>query len=782
MWCRLVILFIFAACSLSATELKIAFVADGRAEEVAFLRKGMERELTDLLEGEIELVFSDEELFVGTNTRVSVEKALTAAMNDPEWDMIITLGAISSFAATQKTTLTKPTYAPFILSVDLQQVPLTEQLTSGVRNLNYLSFQESFSEWFSMFQKLTRAKRVAIVGRETIEEAIFAFQRKLEVLEKEYNTELSFVPLGIDGSFEVENIPSNVEGIFLIAFPIPGQDSMHKMAQELVERKIASMSIVATPYIEEGFLMSLAPKSSLKRLFRRVALNVQRALQGQDLANFPVFVDTSLQLSLNMDTARELNIQIPFDLYVDATIVQDETKEWSKPFSLQDAVILGLQQNTPLAAKWREVTAGMELVQVAKSELKPKVDLGGFFRVIDFDRAQFSPGIDTQTLVTGLINGRQMIYSNSLIGNYCIERFLQKARLSDFHSTYLDTVFQIASAYLEVLQRMTVTRIQRNNLDLTRSNLLLAQQRVRVGIARASEIYRWETQISENRTSLIRASFQVKQAQTTLNRLLNLDQTEKLQFVDVPIGGEGWLFQPEWFATRFNNDQALERLNEFTVAIGSQVNPKVYELLALVQARKEELGVRDRDFYAPDVFLGGNLTERAYRAGAGTASPKVNNIDWGVELSVQYRFYDGGGKMARFLRAKEELLRTQFELENLYEVIEESIRKSVFQVTSSYAAIDLTKEALVAAQKNLSLITNSYSQGTTQIIDLLDAQNQVLVAELRHTNAMYGFLLDYVALQRQMGLFDFLMDEQERKYYKKELDSYVQRFSCLDIQ
>ncbi len=60
----------------------------------------------------------------------------------------------------------------------------------------------------------------------------------------------------------------------------------------------------------------------------------------------------------------------------------------------------------------------------------------------------------------------------------------------------LDIAQQTATAYLNVLRAKTFERVQKDNLQLTRSNLELARVRRQIGVSGPAEVYRWESQMA----------------------------------------------------------------------------------------------------------------------------------------------------------------------------------------------------------------------------------------------------------------------------------------------
>ena len=61
-----------------------------------------------------------------------------------------------------------------------------------------------------------------------------------------------------------------------------------------------------------------------------------------------------------------------------------------------------------------------------------------------------------------------------------------------------------------------------------------------------------------------------------------------------------------------------------------------------------------------------------------------------------------------------------------------------------------------AAQENFDLVDASYTLGVASILDLLDAQQQLLTAELALADAVYGFLDNLVVAERTLSFYPFV--------------------------
>ena len=123
-------------------------------------------------------------------------------------------------------------------------------------------------------------------------------------------------------------------------------------------------------------------------------------------------------------------------------------------------------------------------------------------------------------------------------------------------------------------------------------------------------------------------------------------------------------------------------------------------------------------------------------------------------------------------RSEIELDELTIQREATQQRIEQRIRSILHQAGASFAAIRLSRDAAEAAHKNLDLVTDSYSQGVVDIITLLDAQNQALVAELVAANSIFDYLIDLMSVQRAVGKFDYYRSPEDRQDFLDRLDAF----------
>ena len=133
----------------------------------------------------------------------------------------------------------------------------------------------------------------------------------------------------------------------------------------------------------------------------------------------------------------------------------------------------------------------------------------------------------------------------------------------------------------------------------------------------------------------------------------------------------------------------------------------------------------------------------------------------------------GGARFLERTQSLEEVARLEAQQSAVSERIEQRVRTALHVAGSSYASIRLAREGADAAGSNLELLSDSYSQGLVSIIDLIDAQNAALVADLSAATAVYDFLVDWVEVERAIGRFSVFMTADGRNDFFDRLEAFV---------
>ncbi|MCP4402170.1 MAG: TolC family protein [bacterium] len=541
--------------------------------------------------------------------------------------------------------------------------------------------------------------------------------------------------------------------------------------------------------VEKGVLATIAPKNDFQRLSRRIALNVQRSLEGEDPGELSVYFlkEGEEQLVINMESARKIDFYPTFATKVDALLLHEEPEDIVRQLTLNDAIHEALEMNLELLSKEQELKAGEENISIANALRLPQFDLSLNGSIINEDRASAMAFGASEQVFSGSAGLTQLIYSDKANANITIQTYLQHNLEDQLEQTTLDITLLAGSAYLNILRAKTLLTIQKDNLKVTNSNLDVARTRVSVGMAGKGELYRWEAELAGSRQDVLDAENSLKQAEFNLNRILHRAQEELFGTAESAMS-DPFLLDENPLVANIDNSRDFTLFRNFAVEMGLENAPELAQIDSAIDAQKRLISSLQREYTIPSVALQGDLTGIFAKGGEGSdgidteglppaladAFSSPDDVGWFIGVGVSLPVFSGGGKRAEHRQAKLELEKLLTDRAVIAEQLEQRIRAYIYQTGNSYEKIRYARDAAEAARKTLDLVTKSYLEGLASILDVIDAQNTTLIAEELVADNMYNFLQDLMNSQRATNRFDFLLSEEERQATWQKFDAYLQ--------
>lgn len=763
--------FLWVPTAQAAKVVTIGIVTDGPIEHISWSPELFKKELLVLTQTDFEVRFPETKQLDGGWSGERIAAALKQLQEDSEVDMVLALGYVSSAIAALSGPLHKPTFAPFVIDAALQGLPRKNN-TSGVRNLNYLSGEANFVRDLRVFKSVAECKKVAVL----IDAASYTAQpdliRRAREVTVSASVELLFIQQKTRNEDLAAQLPPGIDCVVVTELARLDRTAMERLIAALIEKKLPSYSLHDSRLVEQGLLMAEASVTDWRRLARRNALNMHAVIHGEPTERQPVSFKSKRRLTINMATARAIGIFPSFDILHEASLIHAESEPQGRPLSLAAVAIEAVAANLDLRAAALGLEAGQTDVEEAHAGLLPQLNASVDYRQLDSDGAAVISGAVAEQSTTAAITLSQLIYSDSIRANVDIQHYLQDNRRALKRELELDIVLEATTAYLDALKAQTFVHIRREDMKLSRTNLELARDRQRIGVASPAEVYRWETELATSRQELLDAQAQLQQAHDALNRLLH--RPFKEPFIAEPAT----LDDPRLIVSRKElfeyviNERAFELMGDFMIKEGVMASPELMGLEALLAATKRELKTNRRAYWSPTVTLQGEIANVIDENRVAGLAAEGDN-DWSVGLRFSLPLFEGGARRARLSGSQLALDQQRSQRDASRERIEQRIRATLHRIKASYPSIQLSKDAANAASKNLDLVTDAYSRGAVSILDLLDAQNAALVAEESSTNAVFDFLIDLMNLQRSAGGFDFFLDEQGLDSWLKRLQRYI---------
>ncbi|WP_198661674.1 TolC family protein [Lewinella sp. IMCC34183] len=747
------------------SPLRVALLSDASTPAGASLDSLISEELRTLLGTRFDL--SIESRSFGT----AGDSAITRAYR--EADVVIGTGIASSQALLDRGDYPKPTIAAIVVDPTAPR----DSVGSGVPNLTYVRSPFNIERDLDTLARLRDYGQLTVVTTENFREPL---SRQLAGYR---GAEVTVIAARPTAAATEALIPAGTEAVYFtpVTDVLP-HDQAAELLQALNDGGVATMSLLDYPLLELGVLAAYSSEENLSRLPRRVALDVLRITDGIDPATFSTGIeDYNQSLIINMAAARASGIYPSFELMRRSVLLNPVAVESGPVLTLEGAIVEGLARNLGYRIDEYEVALARTDVDVAQADLLPQVGLGTSLTMLDPQTTASSFGLQGRYNWTGAATLSQVILSEPVFANVAIQRLLAEGQEAALEASQLDVVLDVSTAYLNVLQSKEFLRLQNENLNMTRANYDLAVNQRELGAAAATDVYRWESELSLGSINVNDAEAQLAQARYQLNQLLDHDINADFRLP--PFTGQDSLLGVigQTLLPVLNTPRDIERLADFLADEARRNLPSLRQLDLAIAAQERQTKARRRAYYMPQIAVDGQF---GYRIGnyATTALPPEFNFDFAaadrprgtytVAVGANIPIFQGGLRRAQLEQAKLTALQTTAQRENTENQLVQRLYSSVETLVASYRNLRLAREAATTSERNFAIIEDLYRSGAANVTSLIDAQNVVLQSRVNATNLGYQFVADFLTVQRATGSYQFLAEPGEQTEFLQRFLSF----------
>lgn len=773
---------------------KIAVVVDGPAEIYQASTAQLAKEIDALLKGR----YGDWEMpkrpnFVADFTAKGAWQQLQKALNDPQVGLVIGMGMDVARAVGAKNSFSKPVFLPFAVP-ELQRLPKKGE-TSGRHNLAYLSGVVDIKRELAAFVDLTGIKDVGLLLDAHYFDKKGRVQKSLQRLVGKA-ARLRAIPAPGSAREILERIPKGTKAVYLGPLLKMPSREFPGLIRALNERKIATYASQGRVLVEKGALMTIVPDDDMQRRLRKLALYVDSALGGEEPGTFSTDYSSRTVLLLNQETAKKVGVHPTYAQLSDAEMVAETPTPGAKErLGLDQAVAMALKSNLELGATRIEAEIADAVTREATAALYPTAQLrASYSQVVPESSAMLSSARTASW--GGSIN--IPLYTQMAWANRKSKITAQKATDKQIHTKALDIVAQTATAYINVLRAKNAEAINRQNLARIRRNLDMARVRVELGAAGRQEVFRWEIEISEGKANVIRSEAVRQQSGIQLNRLINRP-LETPVAIDSPGADHLGLVVDSRVQPFVKDPFSFGVFREFMAQEAIANAPEIQQLDASLSSVQQLRTGQKRELWIPNLFATISVNHNFYMGGAPKAFSILSGGGqagkgaqpgaapagqapapalefpktpiWNVGVNLAWTAFDYRRNM-RIRQTDGRISQMQRQRAMLVQSIEQRVRSSMHQAGASGEVVALRNQAAKAARENFELVADAYAKGSVGIITLVDAQNQALQTELAAANALYDWLIDFVAAQRASGTFFFLESERDQGNYIARLRDF----------
>lgn len=754
------------------SALKIGIIKDASGDEFETLSNLVKTEISALTKGKSKVIF--EELSADWKLKKAQEN-LQIMLNNPDVDIVVALGFISSEMAAKLQVHPKPIIVTNVLDQKLQNLPLSSNQSTGINNFTWIeSFIRLKSDMLTFSQTFDFNHLAVFIPQELYEEFPIVDQFLTESVQK---FEISIVPVKINEDL-VTQIPPKADAAFVFPLIQHSQTQTMELFTSLNKNKIPSLAVSGIPYLEMGATITFTPQFSFLQLARQVALLVTKVGEGTNLSEIPINMNSKTRTPIvNMASLRQIE-QFPKWSMLDDAILMNVAKIPGEELTLQQAIAQALENNLQNKITNQDLLLAKKDVRIARSNVLPQIEVSGTGVQLSTNLVEASMGQRGEFTVTGSASLKQVIYSEAAFANIALKKLIAENAEQHSRQAALDIVLEVSKAYVTLLFAKNNLQIQNENVNATLQNLEMAKAKEVSGEGSVSDVNRWTSEQNLNRIDLNEAQSNYNAAMYKLNELLNLPISNPITTADSANIGKTIVLNQNILDAFFSDQYLTEKYSDFLISEMFMYSPELQQVINAGRIVDRKKAMHIRRMFLPEIALVGGADQAFIRNGT-IRSPQLpvpyppDDITWNVGVRVSIPIFEGGKKSAETQRATIEQDKIAWQQEDLLNNLEVGIRANVQFLQASYRKQDLSANAARAAEDNFKLIQDAYSQGVVSVVQLIDAQNVMIKTKHLALSAKYQFILDYIKTERLQGKFSFLDDETNQALHTNRLLNYL---------
>ena len=673
-----------------------------------------------------------------------------------ETDIILAFGVINTMMLYQMKSYLKPIIV--LGSINQDFIELAEdQKTSNINNITYLFTPFSYSDDLEAFKSLFEYHKLGIL--------IDAFLLDLFPIREYFNDyfsdkEATFELIPFQKGMDISSSIDEIDAAYIVISYFLDDIEFGRIVSAINQRKLPSLSANGVKDVEKGVLLTFQPEINTAHYFRRIALNVEAIIDGVNPSDLPITIDSNKYLSINFSTATQIDFPLRYSMLGTTNFIEGQASDFKSElsYSIIDIMSGVLEKNLSLSADEKEIQLSEQDVKISKSSYLPNLNASARGLYIDPKIAEISNGENPELSTSGELALQQLLYSEQASAKISIQKSLLNVQQEVFNASQLDALLNASISYFNALILKTNLKIQIQNLQTTKKNLKIAEQNFEFGASGKSDILRFQSQLTQNIQNFIDANNSLNKAYNTINQLMNNPISEKIDVEDAELS-EGLFknYQYEVLLELLDDPKIRPALTDFFVEEALRNAPEIKNVGYNLDATHRIYKLYNSGRFIPTVALQGNYNYAFSKSGIGSSfpegyqSPPDGTYNVGLNLSIPIIQQNQQNIYRQTAKIQEDQLYIQ--KDNIAQSIEKNINDIVFDLIKEISNIEISGVNEIFAKESLELSQNEYQVGSIPVIQLLDAQNNYLQAQLASATAQYNYLLVSMQLERALGYF-----------------------------
>jgi outer membrane protein TolC len=450
-----------------------------------------------------------------------------------------------------------------------------------------------------------------------------------------------------------------------------------------------------------------------------------------------------------------------------------------KTYNVVSVVEQALGKNLSLLSSHKNIEISKQNVKTAKSNYLPSITSSVSGTYVDPDLAEISNGQSPEYSTSGNITLQQTLFSPAANANITIQKNLEKAQEESYNTDELNTVLNASTVYFNALILKANLEIRMRNLDLTKKNLQIAEENFEAGQSGKSDVLRFRSELAQNTQQMVEAINQLEQGFININQMLNNPVEMRVDVEDAVLDqGIYENYNYEQLTELLDSPSTREPFISFLVEEAKKNAPELKSLDYNLKATERSIKLSGSNRFLPTVALQGQYNRTFSRDGKGSTIPlgipgALLDDNYNVAINVSLPLFNRNQNNIDKQTAIIQKDQIDYNRQNSELNIAANVRSGILDLVNQVSNIELSKVSEQTAKESLDLSQSSYQEGAINFVQLIDAQNNYLNAQLSKANAVYNFLISAIQLERNIGYYFLLHSKEENEKFTERFQEYL---------
>jgi outer membrane protein len=324
------------------------------------------------------------------------------------------------------------------------------------------------------------------------------------------------------------------------------------------------------------------------------------------------------------------------------------------------------------------------------------------------------------------------------------QRGVRQSR-ANFEAQLNDTVQRVINQYWDVVQARKTLEVLKQSLELAEASYQRDKRALELGALPPLDIYRSESQVAQRKVPVIQAEYSLKQVENTLRQTLGADLDARSGAVDLELtdsaetnGKLEIVDLQETMADALKNRPEIDAQNQQLAIDDANArlasNSLRPDLSLSATYATNGLGgvIFDNSGPTPLLISNGGFTDSLSQLGG------FNFPTYGISLQLRFPIHNSAAA-ADLGTALVSKRRSLYQMRSVQQGISTEVKNAVHDLEQAELVITAAQSSRDLAAKNLSAEERKYQLGAQTIFFVLDAQNQLSLAEQSLVQAQISY-------------------------------------------